>query len=428
MALSTAKQALVMFEDALDTFTSQDAMLPLVDLYVPEEAEMQNSGNVVIRPVRQQRPSISGWDLTGQEQGIIKQAYMASLGDPVGDLIQVRADDLRDKSFFDEAGVESGRKQISVLNSALALAIKTNGSLFYRSNDSDGYSFISEAQVQMNERQLRKGNRNFMFNDRDARIFGKDLSQRQTVSGRAESVWKNGLITEDVAEFNIYSGSFLPNIAGGADPATTVTGNQSFAPQAGTVTTGSNGANIVTNNDYRYATIAVAASANYNVGDKVQIKNGGVPVYALGKDSKDNTGQAMVFSVVSKPDGTSLMITPRPIAADDPALTTLEKSYANIDTRILNAATVNRINTDTSKRANLFWEKSSVEVLGGTIPARLMAEYDGMKVLSETMPNGLTMYMLYDGDIVTMDFRYRIFVWYNVTVKDPANCGVCVTF
>ncbi len=275
---------------------------------------------------------------------------------------------------------------------------------------------------------MYKTTRNFLLNDRDNRTFAKDLAARQTVQGRPEDVWTLGQIANNVAEYDVFTGSFLDNLAGGADPATTVTGNQSFAPEAGTVTTGSENSGIVTNNDYRYATLPVAASASYNVGDKIVFKNATVAVTALGKDDKTDTGQPMTFSIVAKPDGTHIMVTPRPIALDDAALSTLEKSYANIDTVILNAATVNRLNIDASNKVNLFWEKSAVEVLGGNIPAQLMSEYDGMKVLSETMPNGLTMYMIYDGNLATMNFRYRIFCWYGITIKDTANCGVGVSY
>jgi hypothetical protein len=57
-----------------------------------------------------------------------------------------------------------------------------------------------------------------------------------------------------------------------------------------------------------------------------------------------------------------------------------------------------------------------------------MAQYDGMKVVSHTMANGQTMYMVYDGDIATMSFRYRIFTWYGVNVVNPSGCGVAVRF
>jgi hypothetical protein len=143
---------------------------------------------------------------------------------------------------------------------------------------------------------------------------------------------------------------------------------------------------------------------------------------------KNGTGQAMTFTIVAKPSATSITVYPKPIAADDPGLSTLQKAYANVNTRILNAAVVNRLNVDATNKTNLFFDKSAIEVVGGSIPAELFKQYDGMKVVSSKMANGLTMYMVYDGNIATMNFRYRIFTWYGVTVANPQNCGVAVSY
>jgi hypothetical protein len=37
------------------------------------------------------------------------------------------------------------------------------------------------------------------------------------------------------------------------------------------------------------------------------------------------------------------------------------------------------------------------------------------------------MYMVYDGSLVDMTFRYRLFVWAGVTVANPQAVGVAVT-
>jgi hypothetical protein len=136
----------------------------------------------------------------------------------------------------------------------------------------------------------------------------------------------------------------------------------------------------------------------------------------------------MTFTVIELTDSTHIKVYPKPIAADDSALTDLEKAYANINTTILNAATVTRLNIDATNRTNLFWDKTAVEVIGGTIPAELFAQYDGMKVIQDTMKNGLQLYMVYDGNMVDMTFRFRIFTWYGITVCNPSNCGVAVTY
>ncbi len=95
---------------------------------------------------------------------------------------------------------------------------------------------------------------------------------------------------------------------------------------------------------------------------------------------------------------------------------------------ILNAATVDRLNTDASKKVNLFWDKSAVEVIGGTMPVELFGDMAGKKYVSETLANGLEMYMIYDGDILTLDFRFRIFTWYGITIANPSAVGVATTY
>lgn len=423
--LTAGKIAEVMFEQALDTYEPQDMLLPTTTFMEPDAATMQNSANTIWRPVQQHRPVISGWDLTGQEQGIIEETYAAYLGTPNNDLVGLRADDMRDQQFWERAGKEAGRQQATQLNKDIASSIATQGGMFVRSNATSGYDFIAEGQALMNERQGAQSQRYFLLNDRDNLKYAKDLAARQTLQGRPAETWNNGQIGQNVAEFDVYTASFLPNIVGGADPATTVTANQSFAPTAGTVNAVNN---TVTNVDYRYATIAVTASASYNIGDKVTFANGGVTVKALGLADKSDTGIAMTFTVTGKPSGTSLQISPKPIAADDPALSVLEKSYANVNTRILSAATVNRVNIDASKKSNLFYDKDAVEVLGGTVPAELFKSFDGLKVINQTMKNGLKMYMIYDANMINMQFRFRLFTWYGITIKDPSRCGVAVSF
>ena len=175
------------------------------------------------------------------------------------------------------------------------------------------------------------------------------------------------------------------------------------------------------------ADIPVTASASYNIGDKVKFTNGSTDVMALGLTDKTNTGQAMTFTIVGKPNGTTITVYPKPIAADDAGLSTLQKAYANIDTQILNTAVVNRLNTTANKKVNLFWDRSAVEVIGGKIPAQLFKQFEGMKVVESTMSNGLSMCMLYSGRIDKLDFRFRIFTWYGVTVANPSNCGVALS-
>lgn len=421
MALTTGKTVEILFEKTKETYEHQMQMLDLTMYDEPEAGMLQNSGNVIWRPVQQHAPIIEGWDLSGQEQGIIEPTYPALLGTPKNDFIKQRADDMRDARFWERRGEQSGLRQATELNKSIAEVVATQGSLFYRSNATSGYNFIGEAQAIMNERQAYNSGRCFVLNDRDNLTFGADLAGRQTLQGRPEDVWATGQIAGNVAEFDVYTGSYLPSLVGGASPATTVTGNQSFAPTAGSVNTATG---VVTNVDHRIATIPVAASGSYNIGDKVTIG----AIESVGLADKTATGQLMTFTIVAKPDATSISVYPKPIAADDSALSAGEKAYANVNTTISNADVVARLNIDASAKANLFWDKSAVEVMGGAIPAQLFSQYDGMKVVSDTMKNGQKLYMVYDGDLAQMTFRYRIFTWYGITMANPENAGVAISF
>lgn len=425
MASSTGKTAEVMFEKFIETYEQQDKMLELTDFHEPDAGMMQNSGNTIWYPVQQHAPVISGWDLTGEETGIIEETYPAVLGTPNNDFVEMRADDLRTTRFWERRAEQAGRRQATELNKDIASAIATQGSLFYRSNATSGYDFIAEAQTIMNERQAVESQRYFMLNDRDNLTFSKDTAGRQTLQGRPEKTWKSGQIGQNVAGFDVFVGSFLPNLTGGADPAVTVTGNQAFVPSGGTVNATTL---VVTNVDYREADLVVNNSALVSVGDKFQLENTGTAINAVGLADKTDTTQPMTFSVISLPDATTITCYPKPIAADQAAITTLEAAYANIDTAILNAATLTRLNVDASAKTNIFWDRDAVEVIGGTIPAEKFQELDGMKVITDTMKNGQQVYMVYDGTLDTLTFRYRIFVWYGITVANPSNCGVAIRF
>lgn len=414
-----------MVEKFKETHEKQTQMVELTNFHEPDAGTMQDASNVIWYPVQQHAPIISGWDLTGSETGIIEETYPAVLGTPNNDFVKQRADDMRTQRYWERRAEQSGRRQASELNKDIASAIATQGSLFYRSNATSGYDFIAEAQALMNERQAAQSKRYFMLNDRDNLTFGSDLAARQTLQGRPEQTWSTGQIGQNVAEFDVYTGSFLPSLTGGADPAVTVTGDQSFTPSGGTVNATTK---VVTNVDYREASLVVNNSALVTVGDKFQLENSGTSVKAVGLEDKTNTGQAMTFSIIELTDATHIKIYPKPIAADDTGLTTLEQAYANINTQILNAATLTRLNIDATNRTNLFWDEEAVEVIGGTIPAELFQDYDGMKVITDTMSNGLQLYMVYDGNLEEMTFRYRIFVWYGITVCNPSNCGVAVTY
>jgi hypothetical protein len=189
---------------------------------------------------------------------------------------------------------------------------------------------------------------------------------------------------------------------------------------------------VVTNVDYREATVTVAATASYNVGDKVTVGQ----VQSVGLADKNSTNQLMTFSIVDIVDGTTMKIFPKPIAwserpvADggDGTLTAAQAACANVSIPFVDTAVVARLNIDTSAKANIFWCKDSIEITSGDAPLELLNEYDGMKVVSSTLKSGQNMYMAYDGNLADLTFRFRVFTWYGVTNANPSANGVGIRF
>lgn len=423
-ALTVGKIVEYVFDSFADTFEKQTLMLDLVDAEPGDMAKLQNAGNTAWYPVQQHRPIQAGWDMSGKGLGIIEESYPISLGTPNNDVIEQRVDDLRDQRFWERAGEQAGAQHGTQLNKDLADLIIDTGSLFYRFDTSasqSGFDFISEGQSLITERQAYKTKGcNFMLNVRDSQGFAKDLAARQTLNGRPEEVWKTGQIGQNVDGFDVYKGSFLKNLAGGS-AATTLTADVSEAPESGSVNATTK---VVTNIDYREGSLPVTSSASFAVGDYITVG----AVNSVGLADKTDTGQLMTFKVVGIPDSTTLTIYPKPIAPDDSALSTLEKAYSNISTQMLNTNAVNRVNTDATEKTNIFWAKDSIQLMGGDVPWEMMGVKGGKQVVSKKLTSGVTLYMIYDSDILTGNFTYRLFVWYGLANRNPQANGVAVTY
>lgn len=425
MAVLTAtKAAEIMMEVAVDTFTEQTSVLQLIKQVTVPPDVLQNTGNAVWRKVRQRSASLSGFDLSGQQQGIVSQAYQAVLGTPDNDLVELGIQDVRDESYFRDRGREAATQRATNLNANIANIIRSTGSLFYRSNATSGFNFVAQAKAAMDKRQVSKKDRYFILNDDHEFTFATDLAARQTLQGRPDETWKNGQIGKNIAGFDIYSSSSIGLLTGGATN-TTVTGNQSFKPEGGSVTLSTG---TVTNIDYRDAIVPVAATAAFAVGDRVNFTNGATTVKAVGLADKTVTNEAFTATVVEIISGTSVRIWPKPIAADDPALTPTEKAYANINTRILNAAVMTRVNTDASTQPSLFMQKDTIEVLSGDINLNMWTTGGQKAIAQKIKGTNITLYLLYDSDIVKASTSMRLFCWYGVNNANPSENGIAVKF
>jgi hypothetical protein len=424
MALSTAKKVEVFFDQVMEAYEEQDQMAVNCDHFSMVGANAQNSNNVYWRQVQQQAPVQSGWEFTDANFGdVIELSYPSTLATPDNDLFKLRADDFRDRAFMDRRAKAAAMRLGAFQNTKIANAVTSLSAQFYRSSSS-GYDFIKTGDTILREQQVKIGGGQpvFYVNDRTAQAISSDLAGRQTLQGIPDEAYRKGMMYKNTAGFDIYESSFLPSLAGTANPGgITVTSTVSQAPVANQTLAGG----VVVPVDYRIsdAITLTGTLTNLVVGDVITFSG----VNSVGKQDKTNTGQPKTFRIVAK-SGQTIQVYPRPIAVGDAGLTPAQAAYANISAQIAAGATVTKLNIDTLAQANVFWMPDSVEIVDGDAPLELLSQLDGMEVKTGALSSGTRLYIAYQGKIEDLTLRVRLFTWNNVVVRDPERCGVAIKF
>lgn len=417
MANSTGKILVTMFDKIVKQMDENDIYTRLMDVDSITPDRMQNASNVFWRPVEQQRPEIDGWNLTGLETGVIEQYYPLTLLTPKNDFIQMRVDDLRDEGFMNRAVRSSVSNLQSAMNKRIAELVPSTGSLYYESN-ATGYNFVAEADTIMTERQCnRDSGASFFMAPRVAKVMANDLASRDSsLTGINLDAYKKNLINANIAGFDVWRAPTYGTVAARANATTTTVASNVVEVPRGYQTVSGTDLPV----DYRYGTISLTSGANYNVGDVITIAGR----YALGLKDKVNTNQLMTFKIISK-NTNDIVVYPKPIAANQAGITTEQAAYANISSAIVAGDVVSKVNA-TGGQANAFWANDSIGIVSGDAPIELLNEFDGMKVVSDTLSSGVKLYMAYDAALATLNCRVRLFTWYGLCNKDPSRNGVAI--
>jgi len=421
MALKEGQIITFMIDEVIDTVTNATPIAQKVGQYSPPAADMQRSQNTVWMPLQQEAPTQKGWDLTGQATGLLELAVKCNMGDPDNDFFQLRADDVRDE--------RSLRRRISA--SALKLANNVEVSIIQQAVDlgslvvsaptpigtaKSGWDFVAEAEEIMFSRELnRDAGISFVFNPKDYRGAGYDLTSRDIYGRIAEDAYKTGTIQSQVAGFNdVLRSAKMPTLT--ASPATglTLSASYSFKPEAWTLDVDGNRENV----DNRTAVVAIPNMGTLRRGDKISFTG----VKFLSQMAKNVLTQGATFSVVSVV-GNNVTITPKPIALDDVALLPEQRAYANVNTTLTSGMAVNVINT-TDAQTNIFMADDAIRLVSQPIPIS-HEMFSGMKTQSFNIPGvGINGVIAYQGNISTFAGLCRIALWYAPTAVRPESIGV----
>lgn len=429
MGLSTAKGISIMFDEICELWDANNIMARQADVIDFEAPLMQNSSNTVWREVEQMAPVKEGWDMTGQFGDVIQRSYPSSLGEPLNDAFQLRADDFRDDRFMKNRAKAAVNKLSADQNARIAQLVVDTGSLAYESTVA-GYVHVAQAETIMDTNELSgMGDRSFFLKPVNHEAIAADLANRGTLSGRPEGAYGKSQVGQDIAGFDVFRLNALPSYVGAAGTGLTVSGDQSFAP----VGNETNSDGTVVPVDYREAVLTLSATTGVKRGDKFSVA--GIKDVSLG--NKITSDRDATFTVVEVIDGTDIRIFPKPIAWDerpiadggDGTLSAEEAAYANVSTGFKDTNAIVFLGAAGTKaiwQPDAFWTNESIEVVNGSAPFEFMSQMDGFTVIKETLDSGVTVYMMYQGSIATANLDCRVFTWYGLVNRKPSHNGIAL--
>lgn len=423
MALNEGQLVTLAVDEIIETVSSITPMAQKAKKYTPPAASMQRSSNTIWMPVEQEAPSQEGWDLTGKSTGVLELNVAVNMGEPDNDFFQLRADDLRDESSYRHRINAAARKLANNVELKVANTAAEMGSLVVRSSSQigtatgDGWAFAADAEEIMFSRELnRDAGLSYFFNPKDYKRAGYDLVKRDLYGRIPEDAYRDGNIQRQVAGFDdVMRTPKLPVLSASAATGITVSGAQSFKPEAWRYDNDNNKVNV----DNRFATVTLSATTGLKRGDKISFTG----VKFLGQMAKNVLTNDATFSVVRVVDGTHIEITPKPVALNDVSLSPEQRAYANVNTTLANSMAVKILNTTTAQ-TNVFWADDAIRIVSQPIPTTHEL-FAGMKTTSFSIPEvGLNGIFATQGDINTLSGLARIALWYGVNATRPEAIGV----
>lgn len=415
MSNSFNKEEIVAFEDMLEGFEDQLAMMNTVSVYRAPDTLMERTGDVIWRPQPYISQSFDGMDQTANFQDHTQLAVPATIGYAKSVPWTMNANELRD-ALQEGRLYESAKQRLSSdINRAVLDVTVLQGSLVVkRSTAATGFDDIALAEAIMNEQGVPMEDRKIVLNTRDYNGMASNLASRQTLQGKTQEAYNKAYLGQ-VAGFDTYKLDYSKRIgaatASGITISTLDAATNYYVPKAtSTAATGERN-----NVDNRFQRVTVSATTNIKAGDAFTIAG----VDAVHHITKDDTGQLKTFRVISVDSGTTMTICP-PIISNQ-VVSSAAAQYKNVEvvTKAANSAIV-FLNTVTAQ-ANAFWQKDAIEI----IPGRYVVPSDaGVARRTAATSKGIELQMLKWVDGNTLTVKYRVDCKFGVVNKQPEMSGI----
>ena len=410
MANQFNREEIVLFEQVLEKFDTDNTTAKQARKFSQPGQMMQRTGNTVWRPMPMISTTTDGLDITGNLGSITQLSVPATLSTITNVPWEADAEEMRDPTYRDRKAESAAQALSASVNRAMANNVAVWGTLTVPVTAAlSGYDDISLADALMRENDVDT-EKTMILNPRDYNLMGGDLAAR-TLMPRSERALSTTTIGP-ISGFNTFKTSFMPpTTAQAATP--TISGAQRFVPAStSTASTGE-----TENVDNRIMTLTVSATTGLAAGDKFTIAG----VNSLSHINKTDTGQLKTFSVISITDGTNMVIAPPIIVGDGSS--DAEDDYANVTAVAANAAAIVFLNT-TAANTNIFFANDSIEVFGGHLA--FGEDMAGVSVMRQVTDSGVEIIFAKQGSVLTGTATYRLTIFFGVTNLNPEMNGVLI--
>jgi hypothetical protein len=422
MSNSFSKEERVAFEDILEGFNDALILSRNVSVYNTDGSMMERTNNVIYRPQPYIAQSYDGMDQTGNFTAYTQLSVPATLGFQKSVPFILDALELRDALQEGRLGDAAKQKLASDINIAIMNVAAAQGSLVVTTNTAAGdYDDIALCDSIMNEQGVQSFDRYLALSSRDYNGLAGNIaggtggaSVARSFSGNKSNNAFERSFVGMVAGFDTYKLDYANRLIGATGSNTTMStlvgASNYYVPTATqTAVTGE-----TQNVDNRFQTITVTSSTDLLVGTPFEIAG----VEAVHHITKQGTGFAKTFRVVSVVNATSVVITPPIISAQGG--TDAELQYQNCIVTPNASATMTRLNLDTAP-INCFWQKDALEIL----PGRYAVPSDaGVAVMRASTDQGIELVMQKQYDVNTMKTKYRLDTLFGVVNKQPEMSGI----
>jgi hypothetical protein len=394
----------ILFENTLLGFDAACVLSKEVDVFYPDQADMQRANGVIFRPQDYQINLVTGIDLSAVAKADVIQRNIPAVYKPLlNSYYEINAFELRDQLTSNRAAEAAGMRLAAQIDSDMYREIATQASIVVKKVGAFSWDDAATAEEYLISRGAPAGVQRKLFtNATDYKAVVKDFGGRQFVGDFSKDAITRSKVP-DLSMFSTFRTDNFINLPGiGVVTGTTVLATTTSVVSAMT-------ANLPTDNRRSVLTIAGANIANIKNGDCFAINN----VNAVHNITKDDTGIPMTFRVISGGGTASLTVSPG-IFASGP--------YQNVTAPAIAAAAITFLNTAT-RPVNPFFVQGAVELMAGRLE---VPKDQGVKIMEAKTANGMTMVMMkyFNGDKLSSTLRTHVLYGCNVLL--PELCGIII--